>query len=195
MTRCRGQGYDGAGAMAGGIRGVAKRINDVYPEAIYCHCCSHRLNLCVGRVVKVDIVRNAFDVCRVIADLLTDHAKEKRLYEATAKELYPNRPEAVKKLIDFCRTRWVQPLNGINRFVECFIVIFNTLRKIKDNVWFDSSYWRPEIRVKADGLFTNMKTFNFIVALVIAKNVLSFPDGITTALRRSLRRLYQPMKN
>ena len=95
MKNCRGQGYDGTGAMAGSVRGVAKRISDIYPAALYCHCCSHKLNLCVCRMIRIELVRNTFDVSRMIADLLTDHAKEKRLYESTAKELYPDRPEKV----------------------------------------------------------------------------------------------------
>ena len=126
MKNCRGQGYDGAGAMAGGTRGVAKRISNIYSNAIYCHCCRHRLNLCVCRVVKIDLVRNTFDVCRMIANLLTDHAKEKRLYEATAPEMFAKDKEKQKNLIDFCRIRWCERLDGINRFVECFKIIFNT---------------------------------------------------------------------
>ena len=46
-------------------------------------------------MIRIELVRNTFDVSRMTADLLTDHAKEKRLYESTAKELYPDRPEKV----------------------------------------------------------------------------------------------------
>ena len=33
-----GQAYDGAGAMAGRVRGVAARIMADYPKAVYTHC-------------------------------------------------------------------------------------------------------------------------------------------------------------
>ena len=45
MENCRGQTYDGAGAMAGSVRGVSSRILSVYPKALYTHCTSHILNL------------------------------------------------------------------------------------------------------------------------------------------------------
>ena len=40
-----GQTYDGAGSMAGKIKGVAARISEQYPKALYTHCSSHVLNL------------------------------------------------------------------------------------------------------------------------------------------------------
>ena len=43
----RGQAYDRAGAMAGRVKGAASRITTKYLKAIYTHCASHRLNLCV----------------------------------------------------------------------------------------------------------------------------------------------------
>ena len=50
MTLCRGQGYDGAGNMAGVCNGTAKLIQSKFPKAIYFHCASHKLNLCVARL-------------------------------------------------------------------------------------------------------------------------------------------------
>lgn len=45
MENCRGQTYDGAGAMAGCRKGVSTRILGLYPKALYTHCTSHILNL------------------------------------------------------------------------------------------------------------------------------------------------------
>ena len=47
MQNCRRQGYDGAGNMAGKYQGTAARIQREYPLALYVHCASHRLNLCI----------------------------------------------------------------------------------------------------------------------------------------------------
>ncbi|XP_028416928.1 uncharacterized protein LOC114541141 [Dendronephthya gigantea] len=49
---CRGQGYDGAGNMAGRLSGVAARIQETNKKALYVHCNSHRLNLCVATCCK-----------------------------------------------------------------------------------------------------------------------------------------------
>ena len=52
MEECRGQGYDGTGNMAGKLSGVAARIQKNYDKAIYVHCNSHVLNLCIASSVK-----------------------------------------------------------------------------------------------------------------------------------------------
>ena len=37
-SQLRGQTYDGAGAMAGKTKGVAARITELYPKALYTQC-------------------------------------------------------------------------------------------------------------------------------------------------------------
>ena len=43
----RGQGYDGAGNMAGKFSGGRARIKEIVPSAEYVHCYAHTLNLSV----------------------------------------------------------------------------------------------------------------------------------------------------
>ena len=62
MSLCPGQGYDGAGNMAGLCTRAAKRIRDKYPKAFYFHCTAHRLNLCVAHALKSTSVSNMFSV-------------------------------------------------------------------------------------------------------------------------------------
>ena len=42
-TLIRGQGYDGAGSMAGHQNGAADFIQKSCPKALYFHCAGHRL--------------------------------------------------------------------------------------------------------------------------------------------------------
>ena len=55
LSMCRGQGYDGAGNMAGNIQGAAVRIFGKYPKALYIHCASHKLNLCSACLCQVHV--------------------------------------------------------------------------------------------------------------------------------------------
>ena len=48
-----GQAYDGAGAMSELFKGVAARITSKNPKAVYTHCASHHLNLCVVKFCSV----------------------------------------------------------------------------------------------------------------------------------------------
>ena len=67
MNLCRGQGYDGAGNMAGHCSGDAKIIQLKYPKAVYFHCASHKLNLCVAHSCRLTSVTNMMSVISSIA--------------------------------------------------------------------------------------------------------------------------------
>ena len=56
LHNLRGQGYDGAGNMAGHTKGVAAHILEQYPKACYVHCGTHALNLCVVAACGVQAV-------------------------------------------------------------------------------------------------------------------------------------------
>ena len=68
---CRGQGYDGAGAVAGIYNGAAALIRSEFKKAIFVHCSSHRLNLCVAASCSIQIVREMMDNIKSTADFFT----------------------------------------------------------------------------------------------------------------------------
>lgn len=52
LTRIRGQCYDGASAMSGAKSGVAQRIKEEEPRALYTHSYGHSLNLAASDTIK-----------------------------------------------------------------------------------------------------------------------------------------------
>ena len=50
--------------MAGCVRGAAALIRSSYPLAIYVHCSSHRLNLCVMKACSIQVYN--FYFCNII---------------------------------------------------------------------------------------------------------------------------------
>uniref|UniRef100_A0A087XM22 TTF-type domain-containing protein n=1 Tax=Poecilia formosa TaxID=48698 RepID=A0A087XM22_POEFO len=52
LSKCRGQGYDGAVNMSGAYSGVQARITEKEPLACYVHCVPHNLNLALNDSVK-----------------------------------------------------------------------------------------------------------------------------------------------
>ena len=61
MKDSRGQCYDSVGNMAGKCTGAAARIHEEYNFAIYTHCTSHRLNLCVAVSCKLQLTKNMME--------------------------------------------------------------------------------------------------------------------------------------
>ena len=73
----RGQAYDGAGAMTGRVKGAASHITAKYPKAIYTHCASHRLNLCVVKCCSISEVNNVMQVADKIACFFSNSPKRR----------------------------------------------------------------------------------------------------------------------
>ena len=56
LKNLRGQAYDGAGKMAGSVRGTAALICAQHPLVMYLHCSSHCLNLALVNFLEVTSV-------------------------------------------------------------------------------------------------------------------------------------------
>ncbi|XP_065675831.1 52 kDa repressor of the inhibitor of the protein kinase-like [Hydra vulgaris] len=76
IMNCRGQSYDGAGAMSGHTKGLSSRVLNLNEKAIYVHCYSHRLNLAICASCNEEHIKRTAPVA------------------------------GKKKLKDVCRTRW-----------------------------------------------------------------------------------------
>ncbi|XP_043271175.1 zinc finger MYM-type protein 1-like [Venturia canescens] len=67
LSKCRGQGYDGASVMSGVYSGIQARIQKMEPKALYVHCAAHNLNLVVNVAVNgIEKVRKYFAVLQSI---------------------------------------------------------------------------------------------------------------------------------
>ena len=71
FKKLRGQSYDRASAMSSSKRGVAKRISDFEPQAVYTHCYGHALNLAAGDTLKQSkLMKDALETTREITKLI-----------------------------------------------------------------------------------------------------------------------------
>nr|CAI5832734.1 unnamed protein product [Callosobruchus analis] len=52
LTKCRGQGYDGANVMSGVYGGLQTLIKEHAPNADYVHCAAHALNLVLNDAAR-----------------------------------------------------------------------------------------------------------------------------------------------
>jgi len=83
-NKLRGQFYDGCGPMTGpGANvGVATRIKEEEPHALYTHCYGHATNLaCSDSISKVRVVKDAHDTVHEITKLVRNSPKRDALLE------------------------------------------------------------------------------------------------------------------
>lgn len=168
LNNMRGQGYDGAAAMRGKFRGCQAVIKKEYPKAIYTHCASHCLNLCLNDASKVSVIRNTFNKVGEICSFFRVSAQrseklKKRLQEG---------PKQVTTLIKYCETRWVERHDAILLFADSLKYIVLALEDLKSQ---DD---------KAESLHHCVCNFQFIIALKISEKLL----GITKPLSEYLQK-------
>ena len=129
---CRGQGYDGAGNIAGRISGVAARIQQINKKAFYVHCNSHMLNLCVAACGKEQLVSNMMEHVRVVSEFFNFSPKRFSLLVKTIEEMLPE--SSHERLINVCKTRWVARIDGLSVFIEVFPAFMRCFEIIRDNI-------------------------------------------------------------
>ena len=114
-----GQCYDGTTCMSGVQKGVAARMQEIVPEAVYVHCCAHRLNLTLQDTLEANIVlKNALGVVQSLHHFF--HSPKR---EAILNSLNANNHKFGKyiKLKSSCATRWTCRLEAV-KSVLCQIL-------------------------------------------------------------------------
>ena len=93
-------------SMSSNNVGVQARIREVCPLALYTHCHSHQLNLCVIKACSIPNIRNANGVISEIAKYFNYSPNRQHFFKHVIDSVTP--AEKRVKLKDLCRTRWVE---------------------------------------------------------------------------------------
>lgn len=103
FARIRGQCYDGCSTMAGAKGGVAAKIREKEPRAVFTHCYGHALSLSVSDTVKQSsIMRDCLDTCYELVKLIKFSPKRDAMLTRLKEEIGSDAP-SIRTL---CPTRW-----------------------------------------------------------------------------------------
>ncbi|XP_065675892.1 52 kDa repressor of the inhibitor of the protein kinase-like [Hydra vulgaris] len=173
IQKCRGQGYDGAGAMSGKLKGISSRVKLINSKAIFVHCACLKLNLVIGKSCNVQSVRNALDQIKDISYFFNLPPKRASCLN---KFIFPGQA----KLIDTRRTRWVQKLKGLYVFFDNYISVFHSMEEMAYN---EGKSYNIDTSSKASCFLNLMKNLSFIVSLVLTKQIMDYFYAITVVLQ------------
>ena len=166
------QCYDGASVMSGCNAGVQKFIKEKSPQAVYIHCCAHRLNL-----VLVDVCKGV----RAASDFFS-HLQALYVFLSASKshELFLSNQNAtggreirLKKLSD---TRWSCRIDSIATILSTYSAVIKTLEDIAEGNNRDRA-------IEARGILSGVRSFTFVVALVIYKKIFSVSANLSDLLQ------------
>ena len=104
LVKIRGQCYDGASVMSGAKSGVAKRIQDLEPRALFTHCYGHSLNLAASDSIKSsELMRDALDTRHEITKLIKYSPQRDAIFQDLKDSHANNNTPGIRVL---CPTRW-----------------------------------------------------------------------------------------
>uniref|UniRef100_A0A2S2Q300 Repressor of the inhibitor of the protein kinase n=1 Tax=Sipha flava TaxID=143950 RepID=A0A2S2Q300_9HEMI len=160
--------------MSGIHNGVQAIIKNEFSKAVFVHCSSHRLNLVINDLNKLQHIQNCAGIIKSIIKFF---------------RLSPKRRKRIEKIPLFCETRWSEKYKTIRIFSEHFVGIVKQLEIISMETCFDS-----QTKIQAFQLHSAATKSNFIVCLFIMAKFSAQLEPITNALQAIQLDLIQARK-
>ena len=167
IQNCCGQGYDGAGAVAGKVNGLAALFLKENPKALYPRCASHRQNLAICSPCDIVSVRNLMITVKYVkyffkfSPIRADHLEKFILSKEEGKKVKT-------KLLDPSRTRCVARIDGLELFEDEFVSVVKTLEFFCLN---PKSKVNRDTVSRSQTLLNHLSNFPFIVTLVFTRKI------------------------
>ena len=181
--KLRGQGYDGAGNMAGPLQGCASRVTAECPKALYLHCSAHCLNLCIIRLSKLPFIQSMWSS---LLDVNIFFKYSPKRAHAMAEIVHEWRQgeggDSKKKLVDLCKTRWVARHEALVVFAELYPAVLTTLETISRNRG-GTVTWNATSCSSATSLHNNLTQFRFLATFVITSKLMAAIQSLTSSLQ------------
>ena len=178
INDCRGQCYDGAACavMQGCRKGLAVKILQEEPRALYTHCYGHSLNLACQDVIRsIKSLKNALDVVFELSKLLKFSSKRMHsIYKNIHAEVAPEQPG----FRTLCPTRWTVRSSSLDSILKNYAVIQASLEKFAS-----AAIRNPEMSARCTGISAQFEQFDFLFGVFLGEKILSLADNLSKALQ------------
>jgi hypothetical protein len=161
IAHLRGQTYDGASNMSGVYRGCQAIIHEQQPLALYVHCGAHCVNL-VSQITceSLPLIRDAIAVVQELGALFSASSNLRITFESIALQL----DMPTLKIKPLCPTRWLVRVSAIERVIQQFSLITDSLQEVGNNT--------SNAATRARGLMRQLQSGSTILGLLMALEVL-----------------------
>ena len=165
LSRCVGQGYDGASVLASNGVGASSKFRSESNHAYYFHCVMHCLNLSATKAVSVPAIRNAHDTINQVVTCFKSSSKRTLLLKSIICNEHDTRISK-KHLISLSTTRFVERHTAVQAFRRLLLYIVHALQQM-------TQWHLYESRNTAQGLLNAISQPSFIISMVILEELSS----------------------
>ena len=174
FEKLRGQCYDGASAMSSSKRGVAKKISDHEPRAVYTHCYGHALNLAAGDTLKQSkLMKDALETTREITKLIKYSPRRDGIFQRLKETLPAGSTPGIRVL---CPTRWTVRAESIHSIIANYETLERTWEALQ-------ATQDTEAKARIQGVAAQMRTFTFFFGSMLSELVLKHTDNLSRTLQ------------
>jgi len=174
LTMIRGQCYDGSTA-AGARSGVAKRIQEKEPRAVFTHCFGHALNLSVSDTVKrSSLLRDCLDTSYELVKLVKFSPKR----EAMLRNIKEQSGLDIPGVRTLCPTRWTVRADALASIINNY----SSLQELWPEALKGTS--DTEMKARIHGISSIMQTFQFLFSIQLAELILRHTDHLSATLQQ-----------
>ena len=174
MTKIRGQCYDGCSTMAGAKVGVAVKIQEKEPRAVFTHCFGHALNLSVSDTIKQSgIMKDCLDTSYELIKLIKFSPKR----EAMLCQLKEENESEAPSIRIMCPTRWTVRAASL----ASIMANYNELQELWEKAQMATS--DTEMKARIQGIASQMETFRFLFSLLLSEMILRHTDKLSQTLQ------------
>lgn len=154
----------------------AAAIEQVSPSAVYIHCYAHKLNLALVDCVKSNQLANDFFCWLEALYVYISTTKAHSVFIAKQKELQPEKQvHQLQKLSD---TWWACRQSAVNAICCTYKSLLATLEEASEGTDRAKA-------VEATGLLLQIKTFKFLLSLIMFDRVLTCSKSLSDYLQDS----------
>ncbi|XP_077113619.1 zinc finger MYM-type protein 1-like [Ranitomeya variabilis] len=171
LSKCRGQGYDGAATMRGVYTGVQARILKREKNALYVHCAAHNLNLVIQDAVSnVPETSRFFEVLQSLYVFFGESITRWSVLQSFT-------TESSLTLKTLCPTRWSSRYDSLIALRFRFVDVLKALSKLI------LTSTKAKEREEAMALRTKIESFEFVLLIVVQSKILDKINTISKVLQ------------
>ena len=175
VIKLHGQCYDGASNMSGAKSGVAKRIQDEEPRAVFTHYYGHAISLAVCDVLKqLKAIKQALEVTHDITKLIKYSPRRESIFKQVKETTLTTGSSGIHVL---CPTRWTVRADSLASIISNYDALLITweeaLEEVRDT----------ETKARIIGVATQMPLFDFFFGAVLGEKLLRHSDNLSQTLQ------------
>lgn len=166
------QTYDGAAVMAGELNGTQKKVKDMFPDALFVHCCAHVLNLVLSQ--SVTFIKE----CKIFFATISGMSA---FFSVSTKRNYALNEIVKKKFPKLATTRWNYSSRIINTITNERQLLCEFFESIIDN----PENWDNDTISMAKGYSKFFEEFNSQFLLLVFAKIFCYTDVLFDILQKS----------